>query len=990
MRDTRRVLGIAACLAMIASCKVTAGTSDTTPPVTKVDPTTTSDVKDDSPLIPMDPAVRTGKLANGMTFYIRQHPKPEKRAYLWLAVDAGSVLEDDDQKGLAHFVEHMAFNGTKRFERNTLIDFLERAGMDFGADLNAYTSFDETVYQLKVPTDDLATVSKGFDILEDWAGGLLFDAKEVDKERGVVVEEWRLGRGAGQRIFDKQWPIYLEGSRYADRKPIGEREILEKAPRETLERFYKDWYRPDLMAIVVVGDLDPAVAQAEIEKRFGKLAGPAKPRERVEVPVPLLDKTRAAVITDPEASTTSVSIAIKGPWKPSKTENDHRRNLVERLFHGMLRARLDELRQKPDSPFTFAFSGSDNFRRAVDVFDLRAGVKTGRIEDAARTLLVEVERVRQHGFLAAELERERARSMRAYERALAEKDTVDGRAYAFGAVRAHLDRTSMPSRALELELAKRMLPAITLEEVNALAGDWTKQKDRVVLASGPARDEMPTDAALLAVASSVEGTKVTPYEDRGGGGALMATKPVPGKVVKTDTIAEIGVTVWTLSNGAKVVVKPTDFKKDEVTFDAFSPGGHSLVGPKRYHSAAFADAIINRSGIGTHDAVSLRNLMAGRVANVSPWIAELEEGMGGSGSPQDLELLLQMVHLYGTAPRRDADAFAAWKASTAEFVRNRDLNPQQVFFEKFNTFRFNNHLRRQAITVETLDKVSLDDALAVYQDRFADFGDFTFVLVGNVDLATLQPLVETYLASLPTKKRKEKWKDVGARTTKGAKSIEVAKGVDPKSYVMMTYHGTTKWTADAEDDIEILADVMDIRLREVLREDMSGVYGAFSRGSIARRPRQEYGYTIGFGCGPENADKLQAAVTDIVASLKKDGIGEDYLGKVKEKRRRELETSMRENRFWARQLGEHFRYGTDPKSILELGKVLERVTSDNVKASAAKFLNERSKVAGVLVPETGKPASAKPTDNGTAKPADKPTPAADPKTLVAPKTAKTP
>lgn len=962
---------------MVASCHVTIGKPDTTPPLTKVDPKADGKVVDDSPVIPMDPAVRTGKLANGMTYYIRQHPKPEKRAYLWLAVDAGSVLEDDDQKGLAHFVEHMAFNGTKRFERNTLIDFLERAGMDFGADLNAYTSFDETVYQLKVPTDDPATVAKGFDILEDWAGALLFEPKEVDKERGVVVEEWRLGRGAGQRIFDKQWPIYLEGSRYADRKPIGEREILEKAPVKTLERFYRDWYRPDLMAIVVVGDLDPAVALAEIEKRFGKLKGPDKPRERIEVEVPLLAKTRAAVITDPEASTTSVSVAIKGPWQPSRTERDYRRNLVERLFHGMLRARLDELRQKPDSPFTFAFSGTDNFRRAVDVFDLRAGVKTGRIEDAARSLLVEVERVRQHGFLASELERERARTMRSFERNLAEKDTVDGRFYASGAVRAHLDRTALPSRAQDLELAKRFLPEITLEQVNALAGEWTKQKDRVVLASGPARDEMPTDAALLAVAASIEGTKVAAYEDRGGTGEVMTAKPTPGKIVKTDTLAEIGVTVWTLSNGAKVVVKPTDFKKDEVTFEAFSPGGSSLVGPKRYHSAIFADAIVNRSGLGEHDPVTLRNLMAGRVANVSPWITELEEGMNGSGSPQDLELLLQLVHLYGTKPRHDNDAFASWKASTAEFVRNRDLSPQQTFFEKFNTFRFKNHLRRQPITVETLDKVTIDDAFLVYEDRFADFSDFTFVFVGNIDIATFQPLVETYLASLPVRKRKEKWKDVGARSIKGAKRIDVAKGVDPKAYVMMTYHGRTKWTADAEDDIEILADVMDIRLREVLREDMSGVYGAFSNGNLIRRPRSTYAYTIGFGCAPENADKLQAAVADIVVALKRDGISDDYLGKVKEKRRRELETSMRENRFWSRQLTEHFRYGTDPKSILELAKTLDRVTSDNVKKAATTFLNEGSKVSGVLVPETG-----------AAKPETPPNPA--PKKLVAPATAKTP
>jgi zinc protease len=941
---------------VLAACTARVGKPDTTTPDTTTTPTpdATADV-DDSPALPMDPAIRTGKLANGMTYYIRKHGKPEKRVYLWMAVDAGSVLEDDDQKGLAHFVEHMAFNGTKRFEKNALIDFLEKSGVDFGADLNAYTSFDETVYQLKVPTDDPALVAKGLDILEDWSNALTFDAKEVDKERGVVVEEWRLGRGAGQRIFDKQWPIYLEGSKYADRKPIGEKDILEKAPVDTLKRFYSDWYRPDLMAIVVVGDIDPAAMQKEIEARFGKLKNPAKPRPRPEIPVPMLDKTRAAVITDAEASSTSVSVVIKGPAHSIKTENDYRRDLVESMFHGMLRARLDEIRQQPDSPFTFAFSSTGSMRRAVELFDLSAGVKGGRVEDALKTLLVEVERVKQHGFLASELDRERARSLRRYERNVADQETVDGRAYAFGTVRRHLDREAMPSRELELELAKKFLPGITLEEVNALAGAWTKRTDRVVLASGPARDKMPSDKELLAVASSVAGTKVAAYEDKGAGSDLMATKPTPGKITKTETLSEIGVTVWTLSNGAKVVVKPTDFKKDEVLFEGFSPGGHSKVEQKRYDSAANASAIVGRSGIGSHDAVTLRNLLAGKVANVSAFVGELEEGVRGNGSPQDLELMLQLIHLQMTAPRKDPDAFTSWKTSTAEFVKNRDLNPQQVFFEKFNAFRWNNHPRRQPMTVETLERVDHDAALTIYKDRFADAGDFTFVFTGNLDLAKFQPLVETYLASLPTTGRKEKWKDVGAKAPSGDKRIEVAKGVDPKSFVMMTFHGNSKYNPDAEDDIEILADVMDIRLREVLREDMSGVYGAFSNGSLVRRPRQTYAYTIGFGCAPENAQKLQDAVASIIASIKRDGVSEDYLEKVREKRRRQLETSMRENRFWMGQLTEHYRYGTDPKKILEIEKSLERVTSDNVKKTAKKFLNAGSRVTGVLMPEGGAP-----------------------------------
>lgn len=918
---------------------------------------------DTSPKLAMDPDIVTGKLDNGLTYYIRHHEKPEKRVLLWLAVDAGSVLEDDDQRGLAHFVEHMAFNGTKRFAKNTLIDFLEKAGVDFGADLNAFTSFDETVYQLKVPTDDPGVIAKGFDILEDWASAISFDPGEVDKERGVVIEEWRLGRGAGQRVFDKQWPVFLQGSKYADRKPIGEKDILEKAPVATLKRFYTDWYRPDLMALVVVGDVDPKAMEKEIRTRFGGLKNPDKERPRPAVPVPLLDKTRAAVFNDAEMSMTSVDISIKGKKRELQTENDYRGRLVESLFHGMLRARLDEIRQKPDAPFVFAFSSTSTMGRAVDVFDLTAGAKAGRVEDALSALLTEVERVKQHGFLASELERERARSLRQAERNAAEKATTDGRAYAFQTVRNHLEHRAMLSRDAELELAKRMLPSIQLDEVNALAAKWTAQTDRVISASGPARDKLPGEKDLLAIADAVGKTKLAAYEDHAESGELLAQAPTPGTVTKKQEIPEIGVSVWTLSNGIKVVLKPTDFKNDEVMFEAFSPGGHSLVPNKKFHSAQFADQIVMRSGVGDHDAVALRNLLAGKVASVSPFIGELEEGVRGNASPRDLELALELVYLNLTAPREDAAAFESWRAASKEFVKNRDLSPQRAFFEQLGAFAAGEHFRRQPLSTEVLDDVDSKVALEVYRERFADVGDLTFMFVGNIDAAKLEPLVNTYLASLPSKKKKEKWKDVGVKPPAGVKKFELRKGQDPKSFVSLEFHGNVRWTPEAEVDLDILADVLEIRLREVLREDMSGVYGAFSNGSISRRPKQRYEFNIGFGCGPENADRLRQAVFEIATSIKKDGIGADVLDKVREKRRRALETQMKENRFWLAQLGRSYRFGTDPKKILEQEKMLERVTAENVKAAAKKFIDEKSLIEGRLWPEAA-PAADRPKAAG--------------------------
>ncbi len=905
--------------------------------------------------VPLDPDVRTGTLPNGLTYFIRKHQKPEERAMLWLAVDAGSVLEDDDQKGLAHFVEHMAFNGTERFEKNTLIDFIERAGMDFGADLNAFTSFDETVYMLTVPTDDPKMITMGMDILEDWSGALSFDPKEVDKERGVVIEEWRLGRGAGQRTFDKQQPIYLEGSKYANRKPIGDKEILETAPVDALERYYKDWYRPDNMAVVVVGDIDPDAMQKEIEGRFSDLENPANPRERINVPVPILDKTRAAIVTDDEQSFASVSLAIKGPRTPLLTEENFRTEGVQQLFHGMLRARLQELGRKPDAPFVFAFTFTAEMGRAVDVFRLWAGAKPGRTNDVLKLLTTEVERVRRHGFLESEFEREKLRVLRQLERDVLEQDKVNSRGYAFELVNHFLEDDALPSRELRQKLAEKFLPTITLDEINAVANEWTSRKDRVILASGATRDKMPSEQELLATVDTASKADVKAYVDEVANATLMARAPKAGTIEREETVENIGVTVWTLSNGAKVVVKPTDFKNDEIRLSAFSPGGTSLAPTKEWRTATSASGIVSMGGMGDFDRTQVQKMMAGKVAYVGPWINELEEGVRGSASPRDLETLMQMVHLTFTAPRKDPEAFEAWKSQQRAWVKNRDLNPQAWFSEKLVEFATQNHPRRRWLTDEAIDKVDLDGAFDFYKDRFADAGDFTFVFVGNADLPALKELSATYLASLPTNGRKEKWKDVGIKWLKGTKKFEHNRGQDPKSQVSIEFHGKAKWSKKAAQDIDALGEVLNIRLREVLREEMGGVYGAFSYGGIRRRPKQRLSYSIGFGCAPENVDKLKRAVFDEIASLKKNGIGEDYIGRVKELARRALETDRKQNNWWISELTERYRHETDPSKIIEEHEqAIERVSSKNVQAAAKKYLKNR-RLEAVLWPESGRP-----------------------------------
>ena len=909
-----------------------------------------ADAELDRPL-PVDSRIRVGKLPNGLTYYVLPHRKPEKRAQLWLAVNAGAVLEDDDQRGLAHFVEHMGFNGTKRFPKQALVNFLEGIGMKFGPDLNAYTSFDETVYMLQVPTDKPELVEKAFQVLRDWAGDITFDPGEVEKERGVVLEEWRLGRGAGMRIFDRQAPVMFHGSKYAQRITIGKPEIIKGAPRDTLVRYYRDWYRPDLMALIAVGDFEPADIERRIKGEFANLPAATKPRPRANAPVPLHPQTLVTVETDPEMQFSSVGIINKMAVRPNSSARDYRRTITEQLYHQMLNARLDELRRKPDAPFMFAGSSTGTFVRSADAFQQRAMAKEDRVEQALEVLLQEVVRVERHGFTATELERAKKSLLRQYQQSVAQHEKTDSRERAQEIVRHFLQAEAMPGIEAELKLVERFSPTITVGELNGLAKTWGGGGGRVITVSGPDKMKKPTPQALLAITEAIAGRSLNAYEDAVATAPLLASPPKPGKVVRTRELPEIGVTEWTLSNKAKVVIKPTDFKNDEVRVSAFSPGGHSLVKDPDFDSGQFASAVVDEAGVGSYDAVQLRKALSGKIVSVRTRVDELEEGLSGSASPSDLETFFQLMHLEFTAPRRDEAVFEAWRTRQNEQVRNRRLDPQRVFFEDLQILMSRNHLRRQPLTPEKIARVKLDTALAIYKDRFADAGDFTFVFVGNIDKDKLQPLVETYLASLPTKGRKEKWRDVGVRPPRGVQTKTVAMGREPKSMVYLVFHGQERWSRDTENDIRMLGEVLSIRLREILREDMGGVYGVRSGGGISRRPRQEYTFTVSFGCAPENVEKLKAAVFAEIQALKTKGTTEEYLGRVREARLRAHEVNLKENGFWEGELTRSFRYGDDPKLIPEIKPWVDKITSARVKAAANRYLRSNEYVLGILQPE---------------------------------------
>lgn len=910
--------------------------------------------------IPLTEDLHHGRFENGLSWFLRTNSKPEQRAELRLVINAGSMMEDEDQLGLAHFVEHMAFNGTKNFEKQELVDYLENIGTRFGADLNAYTGFDETVYQLKVPTDDDEIVERAFQILADWATGITFDEEEIDKERGVIVEEWRLGRGAGARLRDKQFPVIFRGSRYAERLPIGDLDIIENGPADALRRFYREWYRPDLMSIIAVGDFDPEHFKGLIKKHFAPIPPAENPRPRETWPVPPHEETLFSLATDPELSSTSVSVLYKHPGESQGTYGDSRRSLVESIYHGMLNSRLDELTQKSDPPFLFAFSSQGSFVRSASVFSQQARVREDQVMSGLKALLTEVERVERHGFTESELERRKISILRGYEQAFRERDKMQSAPLAAELVRHTLEGESVPGIDHELEIAAHFLPTITLDEVNHLAREWITEENRVISVTGPEKEgfTLPTEEELLAAFNEVSEQDIEPYVDQQRDAPLLPEPPTPGSVVDETTIPEVGITEWRLSNGVRVVLKPTDFQNDQVAFTAFSPGGHSLVGDDQHTSALFATSILGEGGLGEFAQIELGKALTGKVAGAQVFLGELEEGATGFASPQDLETMFQLLYLRFTAPRLDEESFASLMARLEILIKNRDSRPGTVYSDRLSEVLSQGHPRRRPISADLLKELDPHIALDIYRQRFANASDFTFIFVGNFQPETLRPLVETYVGGLPGTGDQESWRNIGVEEPEGVVRFEVAKGLEPKSSVDLIFHGPADYSREGLHEIATLAQVLDIRLREVLREDLGATYGVSVGGSLSRRPEESYSISVSFGTAPEEVDGLIEAVFREFEDVKENGIDPENLDKVQETQRRLRESQLKENSFWLQALESYYRYGTDPRLLLTYEDLLAGCTPEHLQAAALRYLNTERYVLGIHHPETPADAQA--------------------------------
>lgn len=903
--------------------------------------------------IPLDPAVKVGVLSNGLTYYIRKNAEPKNRAELRLVIRAGSVLENDNQQGLAHFMEHMEFNGTKNFPKNELVNFLQSAGVRFGADLNAYTGFDETVYQLPVPTDSANVFKGAFQILEDWAHNATLDPTEIDKERGVVLEERRLGRGAGQRMRDKYFPALLNDSQYAKRLPIGTEQVLTTFKPATLDQFYKDWYRPDLMAVIAVGDFDIKEVEGIIQDKFGRIPAVKTPKPRTEYEIPPHKDTKVVIVTDPEQPNTVVQVIYKRPEIKEKTLNDLRESIKRGLFNTMLGNRIQELTQQADPPFLGGYSNYSGFLGNLDAFTSIAIAKEGNVERAIRAVLDENARVKKFGFTPTELARAKQDFMTSVEQAYSERNKTRSVNFVNEYVQNFTDKEPYTSIEFYYDFLKQEQPGIKLPEVNALVDLFIHNDNRAVIVLAPEKDKdkLPTEAQILSYVDAA-GKDLTAYDDKTLDSPLLATQPTGSLVVSEKKIRDISVTEWTLKNGVRVVIKPTDFKNDQILFSASSFGGSSLYDLADFPSARFASTLAVMGGTGAYNQIQLGKFLSGKQVSVYPFVGELNEGIGGSAAPKELETAMQLIYSYFTQPRKDADVVKGFLSNQRSALQARinTPTPQQVFQDTVTVTLGSNNPRRQPMKPADLDKIDLDRALQIYQERFANAADFTFFFVGNIQEEMLKPMVEKYLGGLPATDKKEKFTDLGIRAPKGEVNKTVYKGLDPKASVQLIYSGDNIWSPETATQLDALAEVLEIKLIEKLREEESGVYGVSANAAYAKYPVSRYTFRINFGCAPENVEKLIAKTQELITDLKQKGALPADIAKFKAETRRETELQLKDNQFWLGYLQNQYYNGDAPDEVLHEDEQLAKVTVESTKEAASKYFGPNY-IRLVLMPE---------------------------------------
>lgn len=927
--------------------------------------------------IPVDPKIKIGKLDNGLTYYIRQNKKPEQKVELRLVVNAGSVQEDEDQQGLAHLSEHMAFNGTTNFKKNDIVSFLQDIGVGFGNDLNAYTSFNETVYILPIPTDKPGNLEKGFQVLEDWSHNVTYNNEDIDGERPVVLEESRLGKGADDRMNKKLYPKIFAGSIYGKRLPIGLDSIIKNASYESIKRFYKEWYRPDLMAVLVVGDIEPAKAEEMIKKHFSSLKNPASSRPRTNAQVPLYTSSEGMVVTDKEA--TDYSIIYNYSFQPDSPEvvtGDYRKSLIKSIFTSVLNQRLRELTQKENPPFLYAYGGFASYARGYESFGGEIGVGTSDPVKGLEAYVTEVERLKKYGATAAELERTKKGMLSGMERAFNERDKTESQNYISEYIRNFLVKEPIPGIETEYDYYKAFVPSITLDEVNAIGKSLVNNSNKFVALTGPepsAGKTLPSGEELLAKADAVEKTDTKPYEEKALASSLMATIPKAGKIVSSTKNTYLGTTELKLGNGVTVTLKSTDFKNDQVLMSAVRAGGKNNYGLKDKYNADNAIAIVSSMGIGNFNPVDLRKVLAGKTASAVPSFTSTSEGISGNSSLKDLETMLQLTYLYFTAPRKDTSLFNSFIQKSKSQTALLGANPQTAFVDTvYKTLFGNNPLGPVAIPkAENYDKINLDRVLEIYKERFGDANGMHFTFVGSFKEDSIKPLLQKYLGSLPATSKKFNYVDSKLRPVKGKVNLNFNKGAEQKSLIFAVYTGEVPYSESLDLKASAISEILNIRIIEELREKIQGIYGGGIYAQFEKLPYPHYLFFLQLPSGPEKIDTLLYAVNKEIDNLKKFGPSQQNLDKVKQQWREENKTNMKENGTWLNAL-QSFKFpGDDPKYFVDYLKYVDALTIKDIQNAAQLLLSGTNVLTGVLRPQVvSSPPAAAPSANVSARKSD--------------------
>lgn len=903
--------------------------------------------------LPFDHEVKTGKLKNGFQYYIRKNVEPKDRVVMYLANKVGSILETEQQLGLAHFLEHMNFNGLKHFPKNELVDYLQKAGVRFGSDLNAYTGFDQTVYQLPIPSDDPELLKNGLQVMRDWAQDALLTDEEIDKERGIVLEEMRGGRGAAQRMRDQYLPLVLNHSLFSNRLPIGTEESIKNFPYAELRKFHQDWYRPDLQSIIIVGDIDVAAIEKEVVRLFSDLKVPKNAPKRVEHAVALNNKNQFIAVTDPEMTYTVGQLIIKHAESKPKTVGDIRQSIAKSIYSSLLNARLGELSQSATPPFIQGNVNIGGFLGGLDAYTAVFVAKPNEFELGFKALVRELERVEKFGFTETEFKRAVDAMNKSNETIYAERDKKKSDSYVNSYLNHFLEDAPALSNEDSYRLTKQLLPSISLKEVNAIGKTFyvNSNRDIVIMAPDNEKDKLPNEQAVNTWFNQVEQENLTAYEDKVSKLPLLSKEPVKGQVVSTKAIEAIGAKELQLSNGVKVILKPTTFKNDEILITASSAGGTSLYSDADYFSAAQASGLVNASGVGQLNTTELRKYMTGKNVNISPFLNERSEGVSGFTDKEGLKLAFELIHGYFTEPRIEDDVYQSTISKTASMLANQEHNPNFIFSKTVLGSLYNNSIRRVPLDATGLKQVNQQRALAIYKDRFADASDFVFTIVGSFTEEGIKPYIEQYLASLPSLNRQDKAKDLGLyEPSQGFEKI-VHKGQDQKATVVLTYYGDYSYNEQENLNMDALESVLTIKLLERLREDESGVYGTGARASTSKLPKNRYSFTVSFGTGVDKYSSLINSAIDEIHKVIANGPTADDLAKFKIEKKRQLELSLKENKFWLGQISGAYQRSDDPTYITRYLQDLDKVTIESVKQVADKYLKDDRLFKFILLPD---------------------------------------